>query len=153
MIIPEEFDGLGFSAIANAAVLAKICSHSVVFAQEQQTQTITVKVNNLEHDEGMVYVSLFDKEVNFLSKGIRSVSTTIENNSCNVVFKNVPSGTYAISLYHDENNNQKLDSNFLGIPKEAYGCSNNAKGFMGPPKWEDAKFEVKNETIVQTINL
>ena len=53
----------------------------------------------------------------------------------------------------NENGNNKMDSNFLGIPKEDYACSNNAKGFMGPPKWEDAKFEVKNETINQTIKL
>ena len=54
---------------------------------------------------------------------------------------------------HDENENNKLDTNFLGIPKESFGCSNNAKGFMGPPKWEDAKFEISNKDVVQNIEL
>ena len=134
-------------------VLLFILSHSMVLAQEQSVQTITVKVNNIDNDHGLVYVSLFDSEEKFLNQGIRSVSAKIQNNRCEVVFKDVPEGVYAISLYHDENGNNTLDSNLLGIPKEDYGCSNNAKGFMGPPKWEDAKFEVKNQSIIQSITL
>ena len=45
-------------------------------------------------------------------------------------------------MFHDENANGKIDRNFVGIPKEGYGTSNDAKGFMGPPKYEDAKFEL-----------
>jgi uncharacterized protein (DUF2141 family) len=56
-------------------------------------------------------------------------------------------------MFHDENDNNKMDNNFLGIPIEDYGCSNNAKGFMGPPKWIDAKFEVSDKSIIQTITL
>jgi uncharacterized protein (DUF2141 family) len=49
---------------------------------------------------------------------------------------------------HDENDNKKMDTNFIGIPKEDFGCSNNATGFMGPPKYEDAKFMLEeNKTI------
>ena len=57
---------------------------------------------------------------------------------------NLPEGVYAISAYHDENENQKLDTGWFGIPKERYGCSNDAKGNMGPPKYEDAKFQLSN---------
>ena len=46
-----------------------------------------------------------------------------------------------------------MDSNFLGIPKEDYGCSNNALGFMGPRKWKDAQFEISNNSVTQTIKL
>ncbi|MNT83012.1 hypothetical protein D3C72_2228260 [compost metagenome] len=49
-------------------------------------------------------------------------------------------------VYHDENNNGKLDKNFIGMPKEPVACSNNAKGFMGPPKYEDAKFIITADT-------
>ena len=69
------------------------------------------------------------------------------------VVKNVPDGTYAVSFVHDKNSNGKMDKNFMGIPKEDYGCSNNAKGFMGPPKWEDAKFELKGADKSITISL
>ncbi len=65
-----------------------------------------------------------------------------------VTFKNIPKGEYAVSFVHDENDNKKMDTNFFGIPKEDYGCSNNARGFMGPPKYEDAKFQlIENKTI------
>ena len=64
----------------------------------------------------------------------------------------MPLGSYAISTYHDENDNDKLDKNIVGIPKEAYGFSNDATGFMGPPKWEDAKFDLKEDKTI-TINL
>ena len=59
-----------------------------------------------------------------------------------VVFTNLPYGWYGIFLYHDENGNGKMDKNMMGIPKEAYGFSNNAKGFLGKPDYKDVKFEL-----------
>ena len=56
----------------------------------------------------------------------------IENNTCKTIFKDVPSGEYAISIYHDINSNAKLDKTFLEFQKEDYTCSNDAMGFMGP---------------------
>jgi uncharacterized protein (DUF2141 family) len=58
----------------------------------------------------------------------------------------IPPGTYAIGLYIDENKN--LDANFLGIPKEQYGFSNNAKAF-GIPKFEAASFVIDTYKKVQ----
>ena len=125
----------------------------VLSAQDIIGEDITVKINNLDSNKGQVYIALYDSQASFLRKGIKATRSQIENKSCEVIFKDVPQGTYAISIYHDENSNNKMDSNFLGIPKEDYGCSNNARGFMGPPKWKDAKFEVKNKSITQTITL
>jgi uncharacterized protein (DUF2141 family) len=122
-------------------------------AQILSGQDITVKVNNLDSNKGKVFVSIYNSEASFLGKGFKGTISTIENNSCEVTFKNIPKGICAISFFHDENENDKMDSNFLGIPKEDYGCSNNARGFIGPPKWEDAKFEVKDKSITQTITL
>ncbi|WP_435413046.1 DUF2141 domain-containing protein [Psychroserpens mesophilus] len=130
-----------------------LLSHSLVNAQEQNGQEITVVIENLKSNKGHIYISLYNTEASFLGKGIKSTISRIENNSCTIKFENVPNGIYAISFFHDENENKKMDSNFLGIPKEDYGCSNNARGFMGPPKWEDAKFEINNTSITQTITL
>ena len=63
----------------------------------------------------------------------------------------IPTGTYAIGVYVDENENEKLDTNFLGIPKEQYGFSNNAKAF-GIPKFESASFQL-NEYKKISIDL
>lgn len=72
------------------------------------------------------------------------------------VFQNLPAGEYAVSVYHDENNNKKMDTNFFGIPKEGVGASNNARGHLGPPKYKDAKFlfNGKSQTIqIQIVYL
>jgi uncharacterized protein (DUF2141 family) len=63
-------------------------------------------------------------------------------------------GKYAFKYFHDENNNnKKMDTNVIGIPKEGYGFSNNAKGRFGPPDFKDTIFEIKNDTtIICTIN-
>ncbi|WP_246284994.1 DUF2141 domain-containing protein [Winogradskyella wichelsiae] len=95
-----------------------------------------------------MFIALYNIETNFLKKPYKNSISSIENNSSTVVFNNIPQGTYAISVFHDENDNGIMDTNFMHIPKEAYGCSNDAKGFMGPPKWEDAKFQIKeNKTV------
>ncbi len=130
-----------------------IVSQTTMFAQNNAEYSVTITVENLNSNDGHVYMSLYDSESTFLGKGYKSAMSTIENKTCVITFKDVPSGVYAVSFFHDENENKKMDSNFLGIPKEDYGCSNNAKGFMGPPKWEDAKFEIKNGNITQTITL
>nr|WP_321223046.1 DUF2141 domain-containing protein [uncultured Psychroserpens sp.] len=122
-------------------------------AQISTGQDVTVKIKNLESNKGKVYVAVYDSEGAFLNTGLKSIMTKITGNSCEVTFKDIPKGVYAISMFHDENDNKKLDSNFLGIPKEDYGCSNNARGLMGPPKWDDAKFEVKDKSITKTITL
>jgi uncharacterized protein (DUF2141 family) len=134
-------------------VIFFVLSHTILNAQDTTDQDITVIIKNLDSNEGQVYVALYNSQASFLDKEFKATFSTIENNSCEVTFKNVPKGVYAISMFHDENENKKLDSNFLGIPKEDYGCSNNAKGFMGPPNWKDAKFELKNESLTQTITL
>ena len=134
-------------------IIVFLLSQTVLFAQDNMGQNITVKITNLDGNAGKVYVALYNSETTFLEKKYKSTISTIKDSSCEVVFENVPNGVYAISLFHDKNDNNKMDSNFLGIPKEDYGCSNNAKGFMGPPKWKDAKFKIQNNSVTQTIKL
>lgn len=107
---------------------------------------IEVRIQNLKSNEGAVLVALYNSEESFLNQTFMGEVSRIENKECRVVFKQVPAGIYAVSYVHDRNENGKMDTNFMGIPKEDYGCSNNAKGLMGPPKWEDAKFELTAST-------
>ena len=118
----------------------------------QESYSITVKVEKADSNEGKMLISIFSTETNFLTKSYKNAKSEISNNGCIVTFEDIPEGTYAVSIFHDENDNGKLDSNFMGIPKEDYGCSNNAKGFMGPPKWKDAKFQLKEDSSI-TITL
>lgn len=122
-------------------------------AQEQNTFNLTVEISGLDSNQGNLMIGLYDSEDNFLKKQFKGIISKITDKKSTVMFKNIPKGEYAVSFVHDENDNKKMDTNFFGIPKEAYGCSNNAKGFMGPPKYKDAKFTLeKNESITININ-
>ena len=123
---------------------------SGVFTTNAQEETfqITVFINGLDSNEGQVLIALHNEKAQFLKTAFKNAITKITNKKVMYTFKKIPVGEYAISVFHDKNSNNKMDVNFLGIPKEAYGCSNNTKGFMGPPKYEDAKFQLtKNSTI------
>jgi len=111
------------------------------FAQAQNV-SLEVKMTGFKNDTGKVKVGLYDSEFSFLKTIYKSAAVDIKSGTASVVFKDVPKGTYAISVYHDENSNGALDRNGFGIPTEGYGTSNDAKGFMGPPSFEDAKFIV-----------
>lgn len=114
------------------------------FAQEKQT--ITANFTGMKSNNGNLFVALYNTKDSFLKKPYKSLIVKIEDSKSAAIFKNIPVGEYAISAFHDENDNKKMDTNFLGIPKEGIGTSNDAKGFMGPPKYKDAKFSVIENT-------
>lgn len=108
------------------------------------TGTITVKITNLKNQYGMLGVSLYNSENGFPAdhtKACASATKSIDGTTDEVIFSNLPYGTYAISVLHDENNNGKLDTTFLiGIPKEGIGVSNNPKARRGPPDFNECVF-------------
>ncbi|NJN52817.1 MAG: DUF2141 domain-containing protein [Gammaproteobacteria bacterium] len=65
----------------------------------------------------------------------------------------LPAGEYAIRVMHDVNGNSKLDANFVGMPTEPFGFSNDAAGSFGPPKWDAAKFTLDAGGATQRIRL
>ena len=103
---------------------------------------LTLILTGFENEKGEVRIALNDSEENYDSRveAYRGVNTKITNKQAIWVFEQLPYGEYAIKVYHDEDNDEELDKNFLGIPTEDYGFSNNARGSFGPAKWEDAKF-------------
>lgn len=129
-------------------IIAIIFSGVITTNAQEETFDLTVKISGLNSDNGTLMVGVYNKKEDFLNKQFKGDIVKIENKKSVVIFKNLPKGEYAVSFVHDENDNKKMDTNFLGIPKEDYGCSNNATGFMGPPKYDDAKFMlVENKTI------
>jgi uncharacterized protein (DUF2141 family) len=120
----------------------------VKLSAQATTANITVTIEGMKSDKGMVYVALYDTEESFLKKQMKGAIVKIVDKKSTVVFKDIKRGVYAISVFHDANNNKKMDTNFLGIPKEPIGCSNEATGFMGPPKFKNAKFSLSKDLIV-----
>lgn len=114
----------------------------------QEKHTVTLDFQGMKSDKGSLYVALYNKEDNFLKKPIKGTILKIEDRKATVTLKEIPTGVYAVSAFHDANDNKKMDTNFLGIPKEPTGMSNGATGFMGPPKYKDAKFNVTKDTTL-----
>lgn len=110
-----------------------------------QNVNLTVSVSGLKNNTGIVKVGLYNSEGTFLKSTYKSITSEIKNNNATVTFVGIPKGEYGISTYQDENSNGILDKNMIGIPSEDFACSNNAKGFMGPPAYEDAKFNINKD--------
>lgn len=116
---------------------------------------LIVKIEGFENDRGKAMIALCDSELNFNSetKPFRSAIADISNKTTSVSFDDLISGEYAIKTFHDENSDESLNTGFLGIPTEAYGFSNNARGQFGPADWEDAKFILNQDTLTIKIRI
>ena len=102
-----------------------------------------VTIGGLRSDKGQVLCFLYSSANGFPKnegKAILHSRSPITNDQANCTFIGIQPGTYAVSVFHDENSNGRLDTNFLGIPREGVGASNNAKGHFGPPRFGDASF-------------
>ncbi|MFH6983556.1 DUF2141 domain-containing protein [Marinoscillum sp. 108] len=120
----------------------------------QSPVNFTVYVKQFAHQEGKLRVALFNSEGKYLKEACREMGAEIDNlEVVSVTFEGLPSGEYAISIYHDENGNGQLDANFMGIPTEDYAFSNNAPSRFGPASYSDARIEVSTNNNTHTINL
>lgn len=132
-------------------VMSVIGSLSMIalLSQSVNAADLTIDISDVEKGKGHVLVSLFSGEEGY-NNGSYVMATKVkaENEKESVVFKDLADGEYAIKMFQDENGNNALDSNMMGIPKEGYGFSNNV-GMFGAPKFEEAKFIVKDNTIIE----
>ncbi len=120
------------------------------FSQEDKGITITVTIDNVKSDTGKVLMSLHTSETFMKGKGIIDSETEIKDGKVTITFENVLPGEYAIMALHDENENQRMDFEDNGMPKESYGMSNNVMSF-GPPQYGDAKFKVEDKNLELNI--
>lgn len=125
------------------------------FAAQAQNSTIIVQVENLKNEKGLCRACLFKDAKAFPSDLSKAVckAAKISASKATLTFENVPNGTYAISVFHDENNNQILDANMLGIPKEGCGASKNVLPKMSKPSFEENFFKVSNQEVNLTIRI
>ncbi len=131
--------------------IASLFLAMTVIGAAQGTTDLTVELYGLKSDKGQLMVALYKDEGTWLKNNYKGEVSEIVDGKATVIFKDVPHGEYAISSFHDENSNDKLDTGWFGIPKEPYACSRGAKGKFGPPKWEDAVFKVENATQLAAV--
>jgi uncharacterized protein (DUF2141 family) len=134
-------------------LLTSFASASNVQKNDKQTGRLKVTITGLENDEGKAMVGLFDSKEGYSSgkEPFKGSSVEIKGGKAECTFEGIPYGTYAIKAYHDKNGNGRLDMNFMGIPNEPYGFSNNARAEFGPAKWDDAKFTINSKNMTMEI--
>jgi len=125
---------------------------SLALSASASAATVQVKIDGVRNDKGVVQVALCD-EATYPKDCRLTASTPAKAGSVSVEVQNVPAGTWAALAYHDENSDKKLDTNFVGMPKEGYGFSNGAKGSFGPPKFKETAITVGEGTTSATIML
>lgn len=135
-----------------ALVFASIVLAPPLYAQsDAPSGTVSVRAVGLESDDGSVRAAL-NNEQNYDGDGnVRAATLSIKDGTARWTIDNLPSGTYAVRLYHDENDNGELDTNMFGVPQEPFGFSNGARGSMGPPDFEEAAFTVASDSLSMTI--
>ena len=103
-------------------------------------QDLEVVVKGVKSDQGVLMVGLFNSEKTFTKQAWRGEKPKAVKGTVLVTFKNIPAGEYAISVFHHADDDGKLHTNFIGIPKEGFGFSNDVMGTFGPPTFQKAKF-------------
>ena len=135
-------DKIGVFSVLAVCLLSLVrCLAQVAAPQES---VIHVDVVGLRNNKGQVFCALHASAEGFpkdSQKAIHRDTSSISDKKASCEFSLIEPGTYAISVFHDENSNGKLDTNFLGIPREGVGASNDARGHMGPPKFDAAHFQ------------
>ncbi|MCK0159952.1 DUF2141 domain-containing protein [Allomuricauda sp. F6463D] len=122
----------------------------IAMAQEKTGVDITVTIDNITSNEGKVLVGLHSADTFMKGPGVQNMQSVIEDGKVILKFTNVTPGDYAIMAMHDTNENNRMDYEANGMPKESYGMSGNDMT-MGPPSFETAQFTVDNEDLEFTI--
>jgi uncharacterized protein (DUF2141 family) len=118
---------------------------------------IHVKILDIRNSTGSVACALFESPEGFPIEFLRSATNVmvikVRKSQARCDFEDIPPGIYALAVIHDENMNGELDTNVLGIPKEGYGFSNDARAWFGAPSFPDASFPYDGRTLDLTISL
>jgi len=130
-----------------------ICILTILSTTSSTAQSdVTVVVENIKTIKGKVMVCLVDQKEHFLEDCQNGQMVKVDGATAQVVFSGISAGQYAISTFHDKNNDDELNTNFVGIPKEPFGFSNNPTIIFGPPSYEKCLVDVSgNKTITITL--
>lgn len=118
---------------------------------------IHVTILNIRNSTGTVACALFESPEGFPDEYLRSATNVmvikIRKAQARCDFEDIPPGTYAMAVVHDENMNGELDTNWFGLPTEGYGFSNNARAVLSAPSFSDASFTYDGRSIDLTMTL
>ena len=139
------------------SIILNLLYLNVTFSQEENNKfyitdlrgdiSLEMEINNLKSNNGPLYIRILDENENPVVVG----TSLVVNYSSRISFDSIFPGKYAIQFFHDENENQKMDFNLIGIPKEKFGSSNDVKRVLGLPKFEKMLFNLTEDKKIIMI--
>lgn len=125
-----------------------------VMAAVASAGDLTVTITDIRDAKGVLMISLVNSDAGWKNedKPIAARKVAAASGEVKLEFKDLAPGTYAVQVMHDVNENNQLDTNFLGIPTEGYGFSNNPN-VMRKPNYDEARFDVAADAANITIRL
>lgn len=146
----------------NTIALATLLTISVVIfllPSLIKAADITVVVTGIKNDVGKINIALDNSEQNYdidnkAERGVFVFATQVnaKPDKVRIVIPDIDTGEYVVSVFHDENDNQVIDTNFFGVPTEGYAFSNNVVGVFSKPTFEETKFSVDGNKAM-TLNI
>jgi uncharacterized protein (DUF2141 family) len=128
------------------------CVMSAQTANAPRLCTLTVLVEGVNSQGGNIGVLLFNSTKGWpedIHAAFKDVVVPAHAGMVTVRIEKIPLGTYAIAVGHDVNLNHKVDKNFLGIPKEQWGMSNNPRALVKAPSFSTAQFELRGDAEIR----
>jgi uncharacterized protein (DUF2141 family) len=125
-------------------------------AEEASSNRIEAEATNLRSSKGTFRCELYNSPAGFPKDDTSVVGHSIAkivHRHASCVFRNVPAGSYAVAAMHDENGNGKMDYNFVGIPVEGYGFSDDPRVLFSAPSFDSAKFTYSGGVLKIPITL
>ena len=139
---------MGLPLVLTASALPQVALNTI--------DVIHVEIGGFRTDKGQVLCTLFSSATDFPKHGEKALAHAhpgIAQREAVCEFSGIAPGRYAVSVFHDENSNGKMDTNFIGMPKEGVGASNDAKGRFGPPGFDAAAFQYTGGKLELKIKL
>ena len=118
--------------------------------------TLRIEISGIKNAKGHLLIALFKSADGFPDKREKALITKRIPSQIGSVLVDLPAletGSYAFAIIHDENDNLKLDTGFLGIPKEGFCFSKQAMGSFGPPSFKDASFAIAGKIVDQKVKI
>ena len=138
-------------------VVSAIGLSAATFARAGDEPNLRIVATHVKSDKGSIIVWVYDKADDWLSDRFRTQKSVVVaghrvEDTVTIELK-LPAGEYAYSVFQDLDSDGKLARNFIGLPKEPAGLSNNLRPLFGPPRYKNAKFTLGAALVVQKIAL
>lgn len=153
---PASRDFLEVRCLAWLVMLVFACCPAITMAQAS-CPGIHVRILDIRNSTGAVACALFESSAGFPTDYLHAATNImiikVRDQQARCDFEDIPPGRYALAIVHDENMNGKLDVNWLGIPTEGYGFSNDVKAVLSAPEFSAASFPYNGQNLDMTISL